>query len=156
MSMTMPRGSILQIYATDLVANGGDGTAKYNKITEHNRSEFTYNPIRIESSRRMSNGTMRKFWIADKQSFTLSWSMLPSYRTLTVDGQWGAEDLKSFYEANEGAPFNIRVNKASAGSSQESSGYEEYTVVFSSPPSFVIVKRGLQPHWNVSISLEEV
>ena len=156
MSMNMPRGSILQIEAKDLLA---DGTSlSWNKVTEHNRSEFTYSPIRIENTRRMSNGTMRKFWIADKQSFSLSWSMLPSFRTLTVDGAWGAEDLKTFYEANEGAPFLIRVNKASSGSNEESNAaaYEEYSVVFSSAPSFVIVKRGLQPHWNVSISLEEV
>jgi hypothetical protein len=28
--------------------------------------------------------------------------MLPSYRTLTVDGGWGAEDLRSFYFGDEG------------------------------------------------------
>jgi hypothetical protein len=82
--------------------------------------------------------------------------MLPSYRTLTVDGAWGAEDLRAFYESSEGqGTFNIRVNMAKNGSSQESSGYEEYTVNIVSA-SFSIVKRGLQPFWNVSLSLEEI
>ncbi len=35
------------------------------------------------------------------------------------------------------------------------SGYEAYTVVFSSC-DFTVVKRGLQPHWSVSLSLDEV
>jgi hypothetical protein len=154
-AMVMPRGSILQIYATDLSANGGDGTAKWNKVTEHNRSEFNITPMRIEKTQRMANGALRKYWNVDKQKFGLSWNMLPSYRTLTVDGAWGAEDIRAFYNANQGTTFGIRVNLAKAGSNQESSGYEEYTVSITDA-SFVVLKRGLQPFWNVSLSLEEV
>jgi hypothetical protein len=153
---TMPRGSILLIQAKDLLATPAGTTLTWNKVTEHNRSEFEISPERIQKTQRMSNGTLRKFFISDKQRMTLSWQMLPSYRTLTVDGAWGAEDLRAFYESNEGqATFNIRVNMAKNGSSQESSGYEEYTVNIVSA-SFSIVKRGLQPFWNVSLSLEEV
>jgi hypothetical protein len=154
-TVTMPRGSILQIYATDLSANGGDGTAKWNKVTEHNRSEFNITPMRFEKTQRMANGSLRKYWNVDKQKFSLSWNMLPSYRSLTVDGAWGAEDLRSFYNANQGATFGIRVNFAKTGTNQESSGYEEYTVSITDA-SFVVLKRGLQPFWNVSLSLEEV
>jgi hypothetical protein len=153
---TMPRGSILLIQAKDLLATPAGTTLTWNKVTEHNRSEFEISPERIQKTQRMSNGTLRKFFISDKQRMTLSWQMLPSYRTLTVDGAWGAEDLRAFYESNEGqATFNIRVNMAKNGSSQESSGYEEYTVNIVSA-SFSIVKRGLQPFWNVSLSLEEI
>lgn len=153
---TMPRGSILLIQAKDLLATPAGTTLTWNKVTEHNRSEFEISPERIQKTQRMSNGTLRKFFISDKQKMSLSWQMLPSYRTLTVDGAWGAEDLRAFYESNEGqGTFNIRVNMAKSGSSQESSGYEEYTVNIASA-SFSIVKRGLQPFWNVSLSLEEV
>lgn len=161
MPTTMPRGSLLLIQGTDLIANGGDGTIKYNKVTEHNRSEFSIGNSRIEQSVRTSNGTLRKFYVADKKSFNLSWTMLPSYRTLTVDHKvsspvWSAEDLRSFYNSDEGrGAFNIRVNMAKTGSNQESSGYEQYNVVFSSC-SFTLLKRGLQPFWDVSITLEEV
>jgi hypothetical protein len=153
---TMPRGSILLIQAKDLLATPAGTTLTWNKVTEHNRSEFEISPERIQKTQRMSNGTLRKFFISDKQRMSLSWQMLPSYRTLTVDGAWGAEDLRAFYESNEGqGTFNIRVNMAKNGSSQESSGYEEYTVNIVSA-SFSIVKRGLQPFWNVSLSLEEI
>lgn len=155
-NISMPRGSLLLIQATDLALNGGSGTIKYNKVSEHNRSEFTVSSNRIEEVRRMANGTLRKFFVADKKIFNLSWEMLPSYRTLTVDGAWGAEDLRSFYYSAEGQnAFNIRVNFAKTGTNQESSGYEQFNVVFRDC-SFVVVKRGLQPHWNVSITMEEV
>ena len=39
-TVTMPRGSILQIQGYDSSANGGDGSLKYNKVSEHNRSQF--------------------------------------------------------------------------------------------------------------------
>lgn len=155
MSMTMPRGSILQINAIDPSASGGSGTSKWNKVTEHNRSEFTISPMRIEKSQRMGNGTLRNYYIADKQQISLSWNMLPSFRTLTVDGAWGAEDLREFYKANQGDTFTIRINYAKTGTNQESSGYSEYTVKITSF-SAVVLKRGVQPFWNVSLSMEEV
>ena len=92
----MPRGSILQIYAIDPTASGGNGATKWNKVTEHNRSAFTISPMRIEKTQRMANGTLRNYYIADKQQISLSWDMLPGFRTLTVDGAWGAEDLREF------------------------------------------------------------
>lgn len=151
--MNLARGSVLLIQAADAL---GDSTVKWNKVSEHNRAEFNITPLRIENSKRMANGTLRKYWVADKRQMSLSWTMLPSYRTLTVDGAWGAEDLRAFYIANQGKSFDIRVNIAKDGTNQESSGYESYTVVFSGQPTFTLIKRGLQPFWNVSISLEEV
>jgi len=156
MAMTLPRGSIFSIEAKDLLATPAGTTKVWNKITEHNRSEFNINVERIEKIVRTSNGTLRKNFTADKRKFSTSWSMLPSYRSLTVDGAWGAEDIRSFYLGEEGqGSFRIRLNIAQNGVSQESSGYEEYTVVITDC-SFAIAKRGLQPHWNVSLSLDEV
>jgi hypothetical protein len=57
---------------------------------------------RIKQSNRMANGTLREYIIADKKIFSASWSMLPSYRNETVDGAWGAEDIKTFYESLAG------------------------------------------------------
>lgn len=154
--VSMPRGSILQIEAKDLLASPAGTTLVFNKVTEHNRSAFDITPTRIEQSKRMANGTLRKIWIADKRTFNVSWDMLPSYRTLTVDGAWGAEDLRSFYYSDEGkGTFRIRVNIAKDGSNQESTGYEEYTVSITAFNA-VILKRGIQPHWSVSLTMEEV
>jgi hypothetical protein len=156
MSMFLPRGSILYIEAKDLLASTPGTTKTWNKVTEHNRSALELSTERIEKIVRTSNGTLRKNHIADKRKFQLSWDMLPSYRTLTVDGGWGAEDLRSFYFGDEGKQsFNIRINLAKAGADQSESGFESYTVIISSC-NFTVVKRGLQPHWNVSLSLDEV
>lgn len=154
--MFLPRGSILYIEAKDLLASTPGTTKTWNKVTEHNRSALDLGTERIEKVVRTSNGTLRKNHIADKRKFQLSWDMLPSYRTLTIDGGWGAEDLRSFYFGDEGKQsFNIRINLAKAGTDQSSSGFESYTVIISSC-NFTVVKRGLQPHWNVSLSLDEV
>ena len=156
MALTLPRGSIFSIEAKDLLATPAGTTNKWNKITEHNRAEFSIGVERIEKVVRTSNGTLRKNFVADKKRFSTSWSMLPSYRTLTVDGAWGAEDIRSFYLGEQGkGSFKIRLNIAQNGVSQESSGYEEYTVIITDC-SFAIAKRGLQPHWNVSLSMDEV
>jgi len=156
MPMILPRGSILSIEAIDLLASPAGTTKTWNKVTEHNRSDLSVSIERIEKITRTSNGTLRKNYITDKRVFSASWTMLPSYRTLTVDGGWGAEDLRTFYLSNGGKEsFNIRINLAKSGTDQTSSGYEEYTVVFGGC-NFSVVKRGLQPHWTVSIELEEV
>lgn len=145
-TVSMPRGSILWIKSA--------GT--YYKTSEHNRSEFTIEPQRIEKVQRMSNGSLRKYFVADKKRFSLSWTMLPHTTALTVDGGWGASDLKSFYEGSDGqGTFNIKINMATNGADQSQAGYQEYTVSITSA-SFVILKRGIEPHWNVSLSLEEV
>jgi hypothetical protein len=141
----MPRGSILQIQS--------DGA--YHKVTEHNRSAFDISPQRIETQTRMVNGSLRKFWIADKRAFSLSWDMLPHSTDLTVDGQWGAEDIQNFYYSSEGrGAFNIKINLATDGTNQESTG-EVVKVMFQSA-SFSVLKRGLEPFWSVSITLDEV
>ena len=156
MSMFLPRGSILYIEAKDLLASTPGTTKTWNKVTEHNRSALDLGTERIEKIVRTSNGTLRKNHIADKRQFQISWDMLPSYRTLTIDGGWGAEDLRSFYFGEEGKQsFNIRINLAKTGSDQSVTGFESYAVVISSC-NFTVVKRGLQPHWNVSLSLDEV
>lgn len=156
MSMTLPRGSVLWIEAIDLLATPPGTIKTWNKVTEHNRSPVELNIERIERVVRTSNGTLRKNHIADKRSFSMSWEMLPSYRNLTVDGGWGAEDLRQFYLSDDGKKtFNIRINLAKTGSDQSSSGFEPYTVSISNC-NFTVVKRGLQPHWNVSLTMDEV
>ena len=101
-ALSLPRGSVLWIEAKDLLATPAGTTKIWNKVTEHNRSPLEIGIERIEMSTRTSNGTLRKNHIADKRSFSMSWEMLPSYRSLTVDGGWGAEDLREFYLSDDG------------------------------------------------------
>jgi hypothetical protein len=68
------------------------------KLSEHNRQPISIETNRIEKTQRMSNGTLRKFFIVDKKSINISWNMLPSFSTFTLDGGYGALDVRSFYE----------------------------------------------------------
>lgn len=155
-AITLPRGTLLQFNAKDPLAPTPATTLGWRSITDHNRSEFAVDSNRIERTTRMANGTLRKFFIADKKNFSVSWDLVPSYRTETVDGYWGAEDLRTFYSSDEGkGTFDIRINFAKNGTSQVLSGYEQYTVSITGC-SFNLVKRGIQAHWNISLSMEEV
>ncbi len=152
----LPRGSAIQVYARDLYANPADTTKDWIKLTEHNRSDISITPERIEQTQRMGNGTLRKFFVADKKQFTVSWNMLPGTRGYTVDGQWGALDLIEFYNSSEGqSTFDIRLNFAKSGTSQESTGYEQYTVSCTSFTA-TLVRRGLVPFYDISMSMEQV
>lgn len=152
----LPRGSAIQIYARDLYANPADTTKDWIKLTEHNRSEISITPERIEQTQRMGNGSLRKYFVADKKQFNVSWRMLPGTRGYTVDGQWGALDLIEFYNSSEGqSTFDIRLNFAKNGMNQELSGYEQYTVSCTSFTA-TLLKRGEVPFYDISLSLEEV
>ena len=66
MALTLTKGSIFSIEAKDLLATPAGTTLIFNKVSEHNRSEFTINPSRIEKIQRMANGSLRKSYVADK------------------------------------------------------------------------------------------
>ena len=110
----------------------------------------------------MANGTLRKYFIADKLTLSVSWEMIPSFRNETVDGAWGAEDIKNFYESTAGrGTFRVKINPTVFSPSlvEESDGAladdYTYTMAFTSC-DFTVLKRGLQTFWSVNISLEQV
>ena len=135
---------------------------RFRRLTEHNRQPLSLNTERIESVQRMANGTLRKYFIADKLTLSVSWEMVPSFRNETVDGAWGAEDIKNFYESTAGrGTFRVKINPTVFSPSlvEESDGAladdYTYTMVFTSC-DFTVLKRGLQTFWSVNISLEQV
>lgn len=151
MTLTMPLGALLYFY---------DGSA-WRPVSEHNRQPISVGYNRIEKTQRMANGSMRKYFVADKKVFSISWSQLPSYTTMTVDGYLGAMDIKSFYETNGKSTFKMKI-KYHNDSHIEGTGEIE---VFFTAASFEMQKRNLkwtgnesvsQQLWNVSITLEEV
>jgi hypothetical protein len=135
---------------------------RFRRLTEHNRAPLSINTERIESSQRMANGTLRKYFIADKLNLNVSWEMIPSFRNETADGGWGAEDIKNFYESSAGrSTFRVRINPTVFSTTliEDSNGSlvddYTYTMAFTSC-DFTVLKRGLQPFWSVNISLEQV
>ena len=148
----------------DLVNQIGVNQIEWVKLSEHNRQPLSLEHNRIEKSQRMSNGTLRKFFIADKKNFSTSWEMLPSFSNLTVDGGYGAVDLQKFYSSVGANTFNIKIVYGQKGESPSITNREEYYNVSFTSCSFSVVKRNVkgktidaaQEFWSVSISMEEV
>jgi len=134
------------------------------KLSEHNRQPVSITPNRIEKTQRMSNGTMRKFFVADKKSINVSWSMLPSFSTFTVDGGYGAMDIKAFYEGTAAKASGALSGRSSFDVLLSYGGTTETLTMIFTSCSFELVKRNVkqvsgdtaQEFWNVSLSMEEV
>jgi hypothetical protein len=118
-----------------------------NAITEHNRKPLNIDTERIGRDQRMANGHLRKYVVADKKKFSISWDMLPKGVSFAVDGKWAGDAIESFYESTRGS-FTLEITNIDAT-------VETYTVMFSDF-SKEIVKRGTQDFWNISVSMEEV
>jgi hypothetical protein len=129
-------------------------------LSEHNRAPMSIGYNRIEKAQRMSNGTLRKFFIADKKTINVSWDQLPSYFNHTVDGGWGALDIKTFYETTGKSSFPVTI---SYSTSNGPSTTEVMTMCFTSF-SCEVTKRNVysnglstpQEFWSVSLGLEQV
>lgn len=116
-------------------------------VTDHNRSDLSIEVERIETSKRMANGTMRKYWVADKRTFSTSWSMLPNTATYTVDGHAGADEIEAFYNTTPGA-FDLRLTFGNAPE-------KLYRVMFTDF-SKTLTKRGKFDFYEVDVTMEEV
>jgi len=140
--ISLPKGSILEIESNSL----------WNPVTEHNRQALEISTERIEDVKRMANGTLRKFYVADKKTFSTSWDFVPGTSTHIVDKNvtWSVDAIRSFYESDAGkTAFRIRIRKAD-------NTYEgPYTVVFTECQP-TIVKRGIDTFYNLSIEMQEV
>lgn len=129
-----------------------DGTA-YRRITDHNRSPLTVDFERIERKQRMVDGTLRRYTVAKKRTWSCSWEMLPSKNTGpantgTVDAGLSASEIESFYYTHDG-PFNMQL--------RDGNGNVTTHTVMLSDFSKEVVKRGPNTDfWNLDITLEEV
>ena len=133
------------------------------RASDHSRSPVQINSKRIETTNRMANGTLRKFYVATKHEFSTSWELLPHTANYTVDGFMGAKELEDFYDSNFGAFQLTLVSGQIAAGSED--GYthqgrkykaETYSVHFTDF-SMEIEKRGnAYDMYNVSMNMEEI
>jgi hypothetical protein len=151
--LTLPVGSILHFdTGTDAA------TPTWTKVSEHNRSAINLDLLRIEKTQRMSNGSLRKIWIADKKNINTSWTALPTYTTMTVDGGMGAAGIREFYLGKGKGEFKVKISY-----SGDTLRDEIFLASFTSC-TFSISKRNVktsmsasaQEFWDVSLSIEEV
>jgi hypothetical protein len=153
MALTLPVGSLLFI---DTGTNAI--TPTWTKLSEHNRQPVSIDTNRIERSERMANGTMRKIFIADKSSIQVSWNMLPSTDTMTVDSGYGAEQIRTFYKGKGTGAFKLKISYNGV------SARDEIISVMITNCSFTVNKRNVkmisgvdpQEFWDVSLTLEQV
>ncbi len=77
-------------------------------LTEHNRAPLQISYEEIGNLERTARGTKRGYVVARKRSFQLSWDTCPSDALATVDGFWGANELKDFYQNTFGS-FTVKI-----------------------------------------------
>lgn len=134
------------------------GSAK--NLSDHNRQPLNIVPEPIEKAQRTANGTLRKYVVGYKNTYSTSWEMLPSVSTHTVDGYMGAQELINLYKNNYNNELTLKVYAGTASSTTQpkASATETYnTLVFIKSFNADIVKRlGGIDFWNVNISFEEV
>ena len=159
--------------------SGTEGT-DFIILSDHNRSDLSFNKNRIENKKRMVNGHMRSYHIADKLEISFSYNLLPSRSfsgsvsftasgqyvgdlvEYTADGGAGGAELLDWYDSNPGSFYMFvsydKPQSFDVGTYTSLDKYSEVLEVFISDFSHTVVKRGENNHdlWDISISLEEV
>jgi hypothetical protein len=155
-------------------------------LSDDNRQEIDFRPIRIEKRERMINGRMRSYHIADKLQLTTSWQMLPSrsYFTFpefnaitgksphsgsntleyTTDGGAGGVEVLDWYENHKG-PFWVYLaydKYSNFGKDAKAYAhlpqYNQLLQMYFTDFNYTVVKRGGSnfDFWNITVTLEEV
>lgn len=176
-------GSIDTSSSASLALAVPDGTEGNNFIilSDDNRSELSFNCQRIESRKRMINGTMRSYYINDKLAISWSWENLPSrsfnkdplfsisgnptaigLEDYTSDGGAGGVEILDWYE-NHSGPFWMflaydKYNSFTSNKYNYLAQYNQLIQVYFASFEYNVVKRGGTNFdlWNISINLEEV
>lgn len=164
----------------------GTSTESFLILSDDNRQAIDFKPERIEQRKRMVNGRMRSYHVADKLTFSTGWNMLPSRsnpaypsfdtetgktsftrsQQYTTDGGAGGVEIKDWYDNNPGSFWlylaydNYKnFEELNDSTPYDNLGkYSQVVEVFFSDFSYTVEKRGSSnfDFWNISVSLEEV
>lgn len=141
-----------------------DVEGSLKKVTDHNRSALSEEIERIENKKRMADGTLRRYSVAKKRTWSCSWDMLPSTNDIaggmtTADGGLAGEDIERIHNTVN-TPFRMVLRRGSAKGIATVPAVSDdnfYIVnVMISDYSKEVVKRGKVDLWKISITLEEV
>lgn len=149
-------------------------------LSDHNRSTLDFGFERIEDRRRMLNGTMRSYFVADKLKMSTSWDMLPSrsfsgdptfnssgiqtgqVTQYTVDGGAGGVELVDWYRDHPGSFYMFlsydKYSNFESDRYNKLTKYADVVCVMFESFSYSVQKRGATNHdlWNISLSVVEV
>lgn len=136
----------------------------WNKITDHNRDSMDISFERLGTDHRTVTGGMRRYSVAKKRKFSVSWSMLPAKRNTsyggktaitTVDNGWAGEEIEAFYNANDGLVY-MKLRKGQDEAKAATDGTIETVQVMITEFSKTVVKRGVVDYWDLDITFEEI
>ena len=170
------------ILSNGIVVPDGVEGEDFIVLSDHGRGELGFNKQRIENRKRLVNGNMRSYHVADKVSVSWSWDMLPSRafsndpifsdttgkqtslsQEYTADGGAGGVDLIKWYENNPGSFYMFlaydRFDKFDTLAYANMDKYNEVLEVYFASFDYTVVKRGstnTHDFFNVDVSLEEV
>jgi hypothetical protein len=65
-------------------------------LSDHNRSDIAFSTNRLENRKRMVNGHMRSYHIADKMNISFSYSMLIPSRSYDGDPEFDADGAATY------------------------------------------------------------
>lgn len=142
-----------------------------HKISDHNRSPLAEEIERFENKKRMADGTLRRYSVTKKRTWTCSWENLPSRWHATglhtADNGLYGEVMEDLHNSTDGS-FKMILRSGKARSlntfpnpSEANLPYDDgsfYIVrVMISDFSKEVVKRGPKTDlWNLTVTLEEV
>lgn len=119
-----------------------------SKVSDHGRAPLEVTFERIERKSRMARGTLRRYYVTQKRTWSTSWTMLPTLTSEVVDGGMTGPQMKAFVDSNSG-PFTMIL--------RDGAGAQETVTVMIADFTHTIVKRGnANDFWDASVSLEEV
>jgi hypothetical protein len=171
-------------YVPDGVEYGADSldAPEFLILSDDNRSDIQFTPQRIEQRKRMVNGRMRSYHVADKLTVSTSWSMLPSRSSdirpdfstttglpsdlaymYTSDGGAGGNELLEWYENHKGSFWvYLAYDKYKAFGDDDAAylhmgQYNQVIEMYISNFSYTIKQRGSTnlDMWDISVTLEE-
>jgi hypothetical protein len=138
------------------------------KLTDHNRDPISISQELIESQSRMANGKTRKYVIAQKNSISVSWGYVPSKTEETVDLNYSAAWLESFYKSNAGVSIYLKVVSSeldpdagigavpSGTFATAETGFKVYNVFMESFSKSIINRTRVSDYVSMSIDFSEV
>jgi hypothetical protein len=74
-------------------------------LSDHNRSDISFSTNRLENRKRMVNGHMRSYHIADKMDISFSYNLLPS-RSYNKDPEFSDAGIEQSGSIVPGTPIN--------------------------------------------------
>ena len=166
---TQPSASVASIGRWDIGTTAG---TDYLFLSDDNRSDLGVSTERIEYRKRMVNGRMRSYHVADKKSFSLNCTDLPSSASFVSENNtnptaaWaGGKEILNWYQ-NHSDSFYVMFVYDTNNFETETGGVasrvptrfktEVYNVFFDDLTYNVKARNQVHDLWDLSLSLVEV